>query len=239
LVNEVGGFIQPIFFAFSIFRYTETLTTRMSWQTTVETTVTGLGYELVDCERSTSGLLRVTIDKLPAQVDAGELISVDDCEKVTRQLQYVLEVEAFDYGRLEVSSPGLDRPLKNAVHYARFAGQEIDITLRMPFQGRKKYRGLLSAQPEAASDQAWRLVFDDGTADQALDFTLDEVREARLVPVVSFKGRGGEPAPDRKPGQRGVIKPKTAAKKAAANKQTGAPSAAAPGQDKVDGGLDQ
>jgi ribosome maturation factor RimP len=207
----------------------------MSWQTTVATTVTGLGYELVDCERSASGLLRVTIDKLPAEVEAGALISVEDCERVTRQLQYVLEVEALDYGRLEVSSPGLDRPLNNAQHYARFSGQDIDITLRLPFQGRKKYRGLLSAQPDATSDQAWRLVFDDGAAEQALDFTLDEVREARLVPVVSFKGRGGEPAPDRKPGQRGVIKPK----KPGTKKQGGAPEQAAPSQDKVDGGLDQ
>jgi ribosome maturation factor RimP len=190
----------------------------------------------VDCERSASGgTLRVTIDKLAPQADAGELINVDDCEKVTRQLQYVLEVEGLEYSRLEVSSPGLDRPLKNAAHYARFAGQEIDITLKHPFQGRKKYRGVVSAQPEAASDQAWRLVFDDGTAEQALDFTLDEVREARLVPVISFKGRGGEPAPDRKPGQRGVIKPK----KAALKKQAGEPQQAAPGQDKVDGGLKQ
>ncbi len=210
----------------------------MSWQTAVETTVTGLGYELVDCERSAGGLLRVTIDKLPAQADAGELITVDDCEKVTRQLQYVLEVEGFDYARLEVSSPGLDRPLRNAAHYARFAGQEIDITLKLPFQGRKKYRGVVSAQPEANSDQAWRLVFDDGAAEQALDFTLDEVREARLVPAFSFKGRGGEPAPDRKPGQRGVVKPKKLPKEAAAKKQAGEPQAA-PGQDKVDGGLKQ
>ena len=107
----------------------------MSWQTTVETTVTGLGYDLVDCERSAGGLLRVTIDKLAAQALAGELITVDDCEKVTRQLQYVLEVEGLEYSRLEVSSPGLDRPLRNAAHYARFAGQEIDITLKLPFQG--------------------------------------------------------------------------------------------------------
>lgn len=233
-MNELGGFIQPIFFGFSIFSRPEAYP-RMSWQTTVETTVTGLGYELVDCERSASGgTLRVTIDKLAPEADAGELINVDDCEKVTRQLQYVLEVEGLEYSRLEVSSPGLDRPLKNAAHYARFVGQEIDITLRLPFQGRKKYRGVVSAQPGVESDQAWRLVFDDGEAEQALDFTLDEVREARLVPVISFKGRGGEPAPDRKPGQRGVIKPK----KAIAKKQEGAPEAA-PGQDKVDGGLKQ
>ena len=78
-------------------------------------------------------------------------------------------------------------------------------------------------------------MFDDEGAEHALDFTLDEVREARLVPAFSFKGRGGERAPDRKPGQRGVIKPK----KAALKKQAGAPSDAAPGQDKVDGGLKQ
>lgn len=211
----------------------------MSWQTAVETTVTGLGYELVECERTPGGTLRITIDKLPAQVDAGELIGVDDCERVTRQLQYVLEVEGTDYARLEVSSPGLDRPLRNAAHYARFCGQQVDINLKLPFQGRKKYRGQLLAQPGAASDEAWRLVFDDGQDEQALDFTLAEVREARLVPVVSFKGRGGEPAPDRKPGQRGVIKP--AGKKAgkAGKKEAAGALDASPGQDKVDGGPDQ
>ncbi|MDR7334611.1 ribosome maturation factor RimP [Roseateles asaccharophilus] len=232
-MNEWADSSSPFFLLFRFFSDPERIP-RMSWQTAVETTVTGLGYELVDCERSAGGLLRVTIDKLAPQAAAGELITVDDCEKVTRQLQYVLEVEAFDYARLEVSSPGLDRPLRNAAHYARFAGQEIDITLKLPFQGRKKYRGIVSAQPGATNDQAWRLVFDDGAAEQALDFTLDEVRDAKLVPVISFKGRGGEPAPDRKPGQRGVIKPKKAAKK-----QAGEPSEAAPGQDKVDGGLKQ
>lgn len=212
----------------------------MSWQDAVETTVTGLGYELVDCERSASGgTLRVMIDKLAPEAAAGELITVDDCEKITRQLQYVLEVEGLEYSRLEVSSPGLDRPLKSTAHYARFAGQEIDITLKLPFQGRKKYRGVLSAQPAATDDQAWRLVFDDGEAEQALDFTLDEVREARVVPSFSFKGRGGEPAPDRKPGQRGVIKPKKTPKGPAAQKQAGEPTEVAPGQDKVDGGLKQ
>ena len=235
MVSEVGGFIQPIFFAFRFSLPGQKRFTRMSWQTTVETTVTGLGYDLVDCERSAGGLLRVTIDKLPAQAGAGELVAVEDCEKVTRQLQYVLEVEALDYTRLEVSSPGLDRPLRNAAHFARFAGREIDVTLKLPFQGRKKYRGVISAQPEAANDQAWRLVFDDGEAEQALDFTLEEVRDAQLVPVISFKGRGGEPAPDRKPGQRGVIKPK----KSSYKKQAGEPTQAVPGQDKVDGGLKQ
>ena len=91
----------------------------------IDRTVTGLGYELVDLERTGGGLLRVYIDRVPGHVyPAGEseFVTVDDCEAVTRQLQYVLEVENCDYARLEVSSPGLDRPLKREADYARFAG---------------------------------------------------------------------------------------------------------------------
>jgi ribosome maturation factor RimP len=159
----------------------------LSWQTAVERTVTGLGYDLVDTERTAGGLLRVYLDRVAGD-PAGEFITVDDCEKVTRQLQHVLEVEGCAYERLEVSSPGLDRPLKRAADYSRFAGNEIDLTLKAPFNGRKKYRGVLHAQGEG-----WRVVLsggdNDGSTDQALDFSLSEVREARLVPVVDFKGR--------------------------------------------------
>jgi ribosome maturation factor RimP len=163
----------------------------MDWQGAVDRTVSGLGYELVDLERSGRGLLRVFIDRLPGRTypDGGDAVTVDDCEAVTRQLQYVLEVENCDYERLEVSSPGLDRPLKKPADYVRFAGSEIELTLKMPFQGRKKFRGTLVAEGEG-----WRVVFNDGKVDQALDFTLDEVREARLVPVVDFKGRRGKGA---------------------------------------------
>ena len=163
-----------------------------SWQSTVERTVAGLGYETVDLERSGRGLLRVFIDRLPdrAYPDGGSAVTVEDCEAVTRQLQYVLEVEQVDYERLEVSSPGLDRPLKTPGDYERFAGNPIDLTLKLPLEGRRKFRGRLVAGPQAA---AWRLEFNDGKADRALDFTLDEVREARLVPVVDFKGRKARP----------------------------------------------
>lgn len=163
----------------------------MNWQAAIERTVTGLGYDLVDVERSARGLLRVFIDRLPND-PAGEFITVDDCEKVTRQLQHVLEVEGGSYERLEVSSPGLDRPLKKAADYARFAGEQIELALKMPFQGRKKYTGVLQASEDGAG---WRIVFNDGKADQALDFSLEEVREARLVPVIDFKGRRFAPAP--------------------------------------------
>jgi ribosome maturation factor RimP len=155
----------------------------MNWQSVVESTVTGLGYDLVDCERSPKGLLRVYIDRV-ANDPAGEYIVVEDCEKVTRQLQHVLEVEGCAYERLEVSSPGLDRPLKKAADYARFAGEQVALTLKMPFQGRKKYQGELQA-----ADAGWRIVYSDGKTQTALGFALDEVKEARLVPVLDFKGR--------------------------------------------------
>ena len=188
----------------------------MSWQQALERTVTGLGYDLVDVERSAGGLLRVTIDRLPGQVygtGLGEAVLVEDCEIVTRQLQFLLEVEAVDYARLEVSSPGLDRPLKKLSDWQRFVGFDIELTLREPFQDRYKWRGELV---EGDGKSAWRLVLpqdkpvsrtaskraakaaaaglaDDGaTAQKTLDFLLDEVREARLVPVVDFKGRRGQ-----------------------------------------------
>lgn len=164
----------------------------------ISTTVSGLGYELVDVERAGRGLLRVTIDRIPGRTyhhgglpDAGEFVTVVDCETVTRQLQYVLEVEGLDYARLEVSSPGLDRPLKTEADYARFAGQAIHLTLKAPFEGRKHWQGVLNKAPSENTDQAqqWTLVFKDGKTEQVLGFELAEVREARLVPVVDFKGR--------------------------------------------------
>lgn len=162
----------------------------------IEQTVTGLGYELVDVERSARGLLRVTIDRVPGQrypagegAGDGEFVTVDDCERVTRQLQYVLDVEGVAYQRLEVSSPGLDRPLRREADFARFAGHEVSLTLKLPFQGRKAWKGVLGH-----GDAGWSLVFDEGQGPQSLSFSIDEVREARLVPVVDFKGRRGRKA---------------------------------------------
>jgi ribosome maturation factor RimP len=172
----------------------------MNWQAVVENTVTGLGYDLVDCERSPKGLLRVYIDRV-ANDPTGEYIVVEDCEKVTRQLQHVLEVEGCAYERLEVSSPGLDRPLKKVADYTRFVGQEIEITLKLPFQGRKKYKGLL----EAVDDNSWRLVFNDGKVEQALDFSLEEVKEARLVPVLDFKGKRFQPQVPESAGDQALL----------------------------------
>ena len=177
----------------------------------VTTTVTGLGYELVELERSAGGTLRVTIDFPWSPVAEGgveRLVNVEDCERVTRQLQYTLEVEEVDYKRLEVSSPGIDRPLRNERDFERFAGEVIDLTLKAPMgaaaQGqvaanRRKFRGTLEK-----ADAGWQLVWSDEPEPQpgvrvskkkepaplqVLGFTLDELKEARLAPIVDFKGR--------------------------------------------------
>ena len=182
---------------------------------TIEQTVTGLGYDLVDIERTTGGLLRVTID-MPYAPEAEQFINAEDCEKVTRQLQFVLEVEGAEYSRLEVSSPGIDRPLKTEKDFERFLGELIDITLKAPIgaaavagstisANQKKFRGTLE-RAEQAGDGAttWQIVWSDEPAGkpgqkisknrvpqplQAMGFKLDEIQQARLAPVVDFKGR--------------------------------------------------
>ena len=141
-----------------------------------------------------------------------QFITVEDCEKVTRQLQFALEVDGVDYQRLEVSSPGIDRLLRNTVDFERFAGQLVDITLKAPIgaaaQGqvhanRKKFRGTL----ERVDAEHWQIVWSDEPPVkpgqrvskkrepaplQALGFVFDELQEARLAPVVSFKGRAAK-----------------------------------------------
>lgn len=221
----------------------------LSWQAVVEKTVTGLGYELVGCERSAGGLLRVFIDKpLVNGEEPEQPVNVEDCERVTRQLRYVLEVEEADYQRLEVSTPGLDRPLNNASDYARFRGHDVEITLREAFQGRKKYKGqLLAAEgvedTAVSGSSAWRVIFHDGKAEQALDFTLDEVRSAKLVPEISFKGRTPKAGDQAKPGagpaaaKNTGLAPQTLKPVKASKKKSNAKSRQT--DDKIDGGLDQ
>jgi ribosome maturation factor RimP len=172
---------------------TSTLGSTLPWQEAIGRMVGAMGYEVVDAERSAGGLLRVFIERVAGRVyetGEGEAVTVDDCERVTRELRYALDVDGIDYTRLEVSSPGLDRPLRKPADWQRFAGSEVDLTLRTPFQGRKRWRGQL--QPR---DTGWRLVLppETGIASEALDFDLSEVREARLVPQLDFKGRRARP----------------------------------------------
>ena len=108
----------------------------MDLQTLIEPTLTGMGYELVALERAGHGLVRVYID-------SPQGVGLDDCVTVSNQLTRLFAVEDVDYGRLEVSSPGLDRPLAKDADFIRFAGRMAQIKLRMPMEGRRKFVGKL------------------------------------------------------------------------------------------------
>ena len=137
----------------------------------IEKTVTGLGYELVDLEMSPRArVLRIFIDK--PEKERG--IDIDDCVAVSNQMSRVLTVENIDYDRLEVSSPGLDRPLKKEADYERFAGSEISLKLRLPLAGRRNFSGQLAG----VQDGRIRLCSDSGE----LEFDLNDIDRARLVP---------------------------------------------------------
>jgi ribosome maturation factor RimP len=194
--------------------------TQVALKEIVEQTVAGLGYDLVETERSAAGLLRITIDLPwpPAEgVVAEQFVTVEDCEKVTRQLLFALEVDGVEYKRLEVSSPGIDRPLRHETDFERFVGQEIDVTLKAPIgvaaaagqvnATRKKFRGTLERAQGEGGVSGWQIVWSDAPVAkpgqkiskkrlpapvQALGFTLEELKEARLAPIVSFKGRGAK-----------------------------------------------
>ena len=112
----------------------------MNLQALIESTVDGLGYELVMVELSPrSRLIRVFIDA-PEKLRG---VDVEDCATVSNQLTHLFQVENIDYDRLEVSSPGLDRPLVKAADYSRFAGSQVQVKLRMPIGDRRQFNGTL------------------------------------------------------------------------------------------------
>jgi ribosome maturation factor RimP len=135
----------------------------------IEPVVTGMGFELVDVQASNSGrMLRLFIDK-PGGV------GLEDCASVSRQLARVFEVEGIDFDRMEVSSPGLDRPLRKEVDFARFVGQKAELRMRTPdAKGRRKFVGVLRGA------EAGRVSVElDG---QTVALVLDDVERAKLVP---------------------------------------------------------
>ena len=153
----------------------------MELQGLLERTVDGLGYELVSVELSNRGkMLRIFIDKPAAgPQDAGATgITVDDCARVSNQLARVLEVEDIDYDRLEVSSPGLDRPLKKEADFVRFAGEQARLTLRVPVAGRRNFTGVMRAVAEGKL----QLEIEGGM----VSIELANIDKARLVPRIEF-----------------------------------------------------
>ena len=143
----------------------------MDLNTLLEKTVNGLGYELVDLELSPKGrTIRVFIDKLGKEGG----IDVDDCVTVSNQLSRLLEVENVDYDRLEISSPGLDRPVKKPADFERFAGQDIQLKLRIPLNGRRNFQGELLG----LKDGKVGLRLDSGE----VELDLENIENARLEP---------------------------------------------------------
>ena len=168
---------------------------------TVERTVVGMGYQLVDVERLGAGLLRVSLD-------AEQGVGLEDCERVSRQLSHLFAVEQVDYQRLEVSSPGLDRRLKTAEDFARFAGKEVNIQLYAPLAaaaGRKRLHGRVlqvmgttgeeRLQLELIAEEKPAKGHQRGAPARAsrapvagvVEVALKDIDKARLVPELNFR----------------------------------------------------
>ncbi|MDP2811274.1 MAG: ribosome maturation factor RimP [Rhodocyclaceae bacterium] len=145
----------------------------------IEKAVAGLGYECVDFETSPRArLLRVFIDK----TDAEKGVTIDDCVAVSNHLSRLFAVENVDYDRLEVSSPGMDRPLKKLADFARFAGQEAQIKLRVPVGNQRNFAGVIVGVRECdeADEGEGVVAFRVGEVEHV--FALDAIDKARLVP---------------------------------------------------------
>lgn len=141
-------------------------------QGVIEPTVTSMGYEFVGLDyqgRPKNSLLRVYIDK-------EEGITVDDCALVSRQISAVMDVEDPVAGHytLEVSSPGLDRPLFTAEHFEHFAGSKVQVRLASPLNGRRKFRGML----QGMSGEDVIVVVDD----EEYCLPLASIEQARVIP---------------------------------------------------------
>jgi ribosome maturation factor RimP len=165
--NGLGG---PFFFAFSVLAFDAH---SVNLGEILERTVPPLGYELVDWDQSPrSGLVRVFIDK-PQGVD------VEDCAKVSTHLTHLFAVENILYERLEVSSPGLDRALKKAADFARFAGEEVKLTLRESMDNAKRLKGVLRGLEGDA------VVVETDMGRRAIP--LVNIDKARLVPRIEWR----------------------------------------------------
>jgi ribosome maturation factor RimP len=181
----------------------------------VERTVAGLGFDLVELERAGHGLLRVTLDT----AGGNSRISIEDCERVSRHLTHLFAVENVDYDRLEVSSPGVDRPLRKPADFVRFAGSPVRLQLSTAVDGRRKLRGILLASG-GPPGQEWIRVQESQPEDDAVggrtmrrgraqprgqtpapmaerQLRLADIERARLVPVLDFGSKARRQRPNR------------------------------------------
>lgn len=157
-----------------------------------------LGLECVGVEWSAGaggGLLRVYVDKLSHAGGIAGGVNVDECEAASREISALLDVDDPIPGRyvLEVSSPGLERPLFNAAQFARFAGNEVKVTLKLPRDGRRRLRGRIAAVAGA------RIGIDvDGAR---VEVAEHEIESAHLIPDWEALGYVPKPKPGKAPRQ--------------------------------------
>lgn len=145
----------------------------MQLEDLIESAVSGLGYDLVDFETSPRGrLLRVFIDS----VDPDKGVNIDDCSAVSNHLTRLFAVENVDYDRLEVSSPGMDRPLRRAADFARYAGHEVQLKSRVPVGNQRNFTGVIVGVRDKENGVALRV------GDTEHFFAFDAIEKARLVP---------------------------------------------------------
>lgn len=146
--------------------------TRAELRKLLEPGVLALGLELVDVEMA-GGEHRPT---LRVYIDGPNGINVDDCARVSRQLSALLDVEDPLPGEytLEVSSPGLDRPLVKPDDFRRFVGEKIKVKMREPLSGRRNFSGQLV---DVAADHVVVAV-----DDEHFDLVFEGMERARLVP---------------------------------------------------------
>jgi ribosome maturation factor RimP len=167
LCNGVGQWAVRPFFICALRQ--ETMDSMMDLPARLEPVLAGLGYELVMLERAGRGLIRIFIDKPDG-------ITIEDCVAVSNHLSHLFTVENIDYDRLEVSSPGLDRPLVKPQDYVRFAGEQVTLKLRVPMDNRRR----LSGQLIGLENDAVKLIV-DGTE---VSVDLRNVDAAKLKPMV-------------------------------------------------------
>ena len=208
----LGMGIAPIFFwIFSTNGYMQKSTAEIT--RIVEETVQGLGYEFVDFERLPRGLMRITID---SQAEGG--VGVDDCETVSNQITALFTVEGIDYERLEVASPGVERPLKRASEWGRFVGRPAHVELYEPMKaegfpeaGRRKLDGIILGIEGEPGNEVISFSFEEldiartpsqaaksrqsgeaakPKADQVhVTFGINDVDRANLIAELDFKGK--------------------------------------------------
>ncbi len=204
------GFAPIFFWIFSTNGYMQKSTAEIT--RIVEETVQGLGYEFVEFERLPRGLMRITIDTL---AEGG--VGVDDCEAVSDQITHLFTVEGIDYDRLEVASPGVERPLKRAKDWSRFVGRPAHVELYEPLKaegfpeaGRRKLDGIILGIEGEQGCEVISFSFEElniaRTPSQAaksrqagktkpkadpvrVSFGINDVDRANLIAELDFKGK--------------------------------------------------